>query len=171
MRGFKRNAIFVSLPTVLVLGLALLGCDGGGGGDGTGNAYLSYELMIRNSSNESVINLQKGEVATFVLTVSNDTSEEINITYDSSQWYDFLVLHDTDVVWQWSYGMAFITVIMEESILPNTSISFEEEWNQVDNNGISVDTGSYVLKAIYRGTDPDNWGIFKEISLEFSIEE
>ncbi len=130
---------------------------------------LVLEVLIRNSSNESVINLQKGEVATFILTVSNDTSEEINVTYSSSQKYDFLVLNDTDVVWKWSYDKVFTQAIVEESILPNTSISFEEEWNQVDNNGISVDTGSYVLKAIYKGTDPEHWGIFNEITFEFSI--
>ena len=132
---------------------------------------LVLEVLIRNSSNESVIKLQKGEVATFVLTVLNDTSEEINITYSSSQKYDFLVLNDTDEVWKWSYDKVFTQAIVEESILPNTSISFEEEWNQVDNYGISVDAGSYVLKAIYRGTAPEHWGIFNEITFEFSIEE
>lgn len=132
---------------------------------------LVLEVMIRDSSNESVTNLQKGEMATFVLTVSNDTSEEINITYSSGQKYDFLVLQDNEEVWKWSHDKAFTAAIEEESIFPNTSISFEEEWNQVDNNGISVDVGRYVLKAIFRGTAPESWGIFNEITLEFSLEE
>ncbi|MGH7909209.1 MAG: BsuPI-related putative proteinase inhibitor [Thermodesulfobacteriota bacterium] len=82
------------------------------------------------------------------LTVTNKSKETFHYSFRSSQVYDFVVKEDNKEIWRWSTDKVFAQVIIEFTLAPGKSESFEESWEQVDNEGKNVSAGKYQVIGI-----------------------
>ena len=82
------------------------------------------------------------------LTVTNKSKETFHYSFRSSQVYDFIVREDNKEIWRWLADMVFAQVITEFTLAPGKSESFEEIWEQIDNEGKNVSTGKYQVIGI-----------------------
>jgi hypothetical protein len=103
------------------------------------------------------------------LSASNGGGAPLAVTFTSGQRFDLIITRPRgDVVWQWSYGKAFIQVVQSVTLPPGNSLSFKIPWDQHDSQGRRVGPGSYEAVAVFMGTV----GPEREIRLpplEFSI--
>jgi len=96
-----------------------------------------------------------GEPVKMRLILRNEGSEPVRLRFRTGQRYDFIVRNlDGDVIWQWSHGKAFTQAIGEMEIPPGGERSFDEEWDQVDNDGKRVDAGEYEVEGIITSEAP-----------------
>ena len=82
------------------------------------------------------------------LTVTNTSKETVHYSFRSSQAYDFIVKEDNKEIWRQSTDKVFAQVIIEFTLAPGKSESFEEIWEQIDNEGKNVSTGKYQVIGI-----------------------
>lgn len=96
-----------------------------------------------------------GEEVTMHLKVENKGSQPISLTFLTGQHYDFVVTTpDHQIVWVWSHGKEFSQAVNTLSLSPGQEVEFEEEWRQTDNNGNSIQPGTYLVKGILRTQPP-----------------
>jgi len=95
------------------------------------------------------------------LTLRNEGSGPVVLTFPTSQRYDFAILargfHPPDMppdsipgdvlVWNWAFGRGFAEVISRITLRPDQEMVFEETWDGRDNQDRVVDSGSYILTA------------------------
>ncbi|KPK47723.1 MAG: hypothetical protein AMJ77_02175 [Dehalococcoidia bacterium SM23_28_2] len=68
--------------------------------------------------------------------------------YRTSQRYDLAVVDsEGQEVWRWSLERAFAQITAEESLDAGEMLSFDEKWNQLDNDGQQVPAGDYEIVA------------------------
>lgn len=82
----------------------------------------------------------------FRLTVTNDETEPIELTFRDSGLADFAVLEEGTEVWRWSDGRMFAQVIGHERLEPGESATFDAEWPDPS-------PGEYTAVAELRVTD------------------
>ena len=105
---------------------------------------LSAELMIDSLP----IGVPYGEPLPMTLSITNGSDSQIERTYNSGQRYDFVLLDGTGTeVWRWSHDMAFIEIILQETLDPGEKVTYREVWNQQTNGGEQVEPGIYELRA------------------------
>lgn len=125
------------LGAVVVAALLVGGCAGSGeqnepemnraGGEGL---VESMEVKVTDS------------LVRFVLHVTNSGDEPLDLTFPTSQRYDFAVRTPAgEEVWRWSEGMSFLQAITEETLPPGESWTVEGEWDPGDREGQYVATG------------------------------
>jgi hypothetical protein len=87
-----------------------------------------------------------GEPIPFTITVA--AAEPITLRYRTTQRYD-IVVTDTEgkEVWRWSKDKAFGEALGEISLVANQSITFNESWDQRDNDGQQVPAANYIVTA------------------------
>jgi hypothetical protein len=100
-------------------------------------AGLKLELKLNKPS------YKLKESITLTLTITNQSKESFKDSFRSSQEYDFIVKQDNKEVWRWSADKFFAQVITEFTLAPGKSKSFEEVWEQVDNEGKGILAGKY----------------------------
>jgi hypothetical protein len=73
------------------------------------------------------------------LTVRNDGSEPVSLTFSDSQRADFAVrpADGDDAVWRWGEGQLFAQMLGTEELAPGDSVTYDVEWPDPD-------PGSYV---------------------------
>ncbi|HLE24120.1 MAG TPA: BsuPI-related putative proteinase inhibitor [Thermodesulfobacteriota bacterium] len=103
------------------------------------------------------------EPTIMILTVTNKSKETCRYSFRSSQVYDFVVKEDNKEIWRWSADEVFAQVITELTLAPGKSESFEEIWEQVDNEGKNVRAGKYQVIGIL-ATQPER--ISHPVSIE-----
>lgn len=96
-----------------------------------------------------------GEPVRFTLTAMNTSGSPVTVLWASGQRYDFLVRSaDGAEVWRWSRDKVFILILQELTLSPGESLTFQEVWDQRDNNGQPVVTGTYVVVGVFTSTPP-----------------
>jgi len=89
---------------------------------------------------------QPGETIRLTITVA--AAEPITLRYRTTQRYD-IVVTDTEgkEVWRWSKDKAFGEAVGEASLEANQSLTFDESWDQRDNDGQQVPAANYTVTA------------------------
>lgn len=98
---------------------------------------LKIELKLNKTS------YKLKEPITMSLTVANKSKETFRDSFRSAQSYDFVVKQDNKEIWRWSADRFFAQVITEFTLVSGKSKSFEEIWEQVNNEGKGVPAGKY----------------------------
>jgi len=82
------------------------------------------------------------------LTITVAAAEPITLRYRTTQRYD-IVVTDTEgkEVWRWSKDKAFGEVVEEVSLEAKQSLTFDESWDQRDNDGQQVPAANYTVTA------------------------
>ena len=83
-----------------------------------------------------------------LLTITVAASEPITLYYRTTQRYD-IVISDAEgkEMWRWSRDKAFGEVLEQVSLQASETRSFDESWDQRDNDGQPVPTGNYTVTA------------------------
>jgi len=83
------------------------------------------------------------------LAITIAASEPITLYYRTTQRFD-IVVTDTEgkEVWRWSKDKAFGEVLEQVSLEKNQTLSFNESWDQRDNDGQPAPPGDYTITAI-----------------------
>jgi 5'-nucleotidase/UDP-sugar diphosphatase len=109
--------------------------DGQEIGSSTGTANgLSYSFSL----------LKKGRGYEFVLTVTNESSSPVSLTYPTGRRFDFYVYEGSDVRWNYNHNRFFTQAIKTQSVAPGEVLEFRGDWN-------GATTGQSMLpKQVYR---------------------
>jgi hypothetical protein len=93
----------------------------------------------RNNSDDAV---------RFVMTVENTGNTAITVPFNSGQKYDFEVLQEGKLLWNWAHDRMFTQALTSTSIAAGESLTYNTRWNLRDNNGRMVQPGRYMVRAI-----------------------
>ena len=87
-----------------------------------------------------------GEEIRFTIFVA--ASEPITLYYRTTQRYEIVITNsEGGEVWRWSKDKAFGEVLEEVSLEGNEVLTFNESWDQMDNDGQPVPAGDYRVTA------------------------
>jgi len=82
------------------------------------------------------------------LTILVAASEPVTLYYRTAQRYDIVVTDSEDKeVWRWSKDKSFSQELEQVSLQANEWLTFEELWDQRDNDGQPVPLGNYSVTA------------------------
>lgn len=170
MQEMNRAKQGILLLLALAIAFTLTGCGGldifisrndGSSGDRNGGypgpsdreaiKVLGGIKLVLQTAKESYL---VGEPVPLKFEITNTGSEAAQLTFPSGERFDFLVKHDGQEIWRWSYGKQFIQVLTQLTLEPGQSITYEIEWPQVDNAGNSVPSGAYEAIALLTATEP-----------------
>lgn len=84
-----------------------------------GILYLFYTNKREYSSGETVV---------MTLVKANSLEQEVRFTYPNTQYYDFLIRRDEEVVWRWAEGKFFLQVIQQKVLGPGDMLTVQEMW-------------------------------------------
>ena len=89
---------------------------------------------------------EQGEQVRFTILVA--AGEPITLYYRTTQRYD-IVIADSEgkEVWRWSKDKAFGEVLEEVALEENEILTFDETWDQRDNEGQPLPAGNYTVTA------------------------
>ena len=82
------------------------------------------------------------------LHVTNTSSAPLELGFSSGQRYDFQVARVSDegtvgeTLWTWSADRSFMQAVGTETLAPNASLSYTEEWRANGERGEFVGTGT-----------------------------
>lgn len=78
----------------------------------------------------------------FVFHVTNSGDTPVELTFPSSQRYDFIVETPSgEEVWRWSEGMGFLQALSQDTLPPGESWDMEAVWDPGERMGEYVATG------------------------------
>lgn len=89
----------------------------------------------------------RGVPVNMKFTKTNTCRRAQNMTYFSSQRYEFEIRQDSRLLWRWSDGRAFGRSTQRVQIRPEETLTFTEQWPQVDSTGRQVEPGRYRVVA------------------------
>lgn len=75
--------------------------------------------------------LRDGDVQ-FTLTVKNDDSDPLSLSFRDGQRVEFLAQRDGETVWQWSEGQMFMQMLGSETLDPGETVTYEGVWENPD---------------------------------------
>jgi hypothetical protein len=114
----------------LAVALGLCACAGPGdeataAGAVTDGVASSMEVQVASSS------------VRLVLHATNTGAEPLELTFPSSQRYDFIVRTESgDEVWRYSDGMGFLQALTEDTLPAGASWAMEATWDPGDRSGV-----------------------------------
>lgn len=126
------------LEGMLVAALAVGGCAGSGDqamveGGTVAERDLVGSLEVKVSPSSAV---------RLVLHVTNTGDAPLELTFTSSQRYDFIVETTAgEEVWRWSDDMAFMQALSQDTLPPGGSWDMDAVWDPGDRSGEYVATG------------------------------
>jgi hypothetical protein len=114
------------------------------GNDNSGLRPIETTLTLTDGNGDESSVFSKGDHITFIIQMRNRTAELQILRFSSGQHYDIEV-HDFEdiLVWNWAHDKAFIQSQTELVFTPNEVKTFEETWDQVNNDGVLTSPGTY----------------------------
>ncbi len=104
------------------------------------------ELSIRDASDNQSLVFGQGDEVRFVITMRNPTDEALGFTCLDTQVYDIQVYSSDNVlVWNWAHEVGFLQVVTGFGLEPGDERTYEETWDQTDNQGLPVAPGTYTV--------------------------
>jgi hypothetical protein len=80
--------------------------------------------------------------------LKNISGKNLKITHGSGRRYDIWVYNEqNEEVYRWSLNKAFTLALIERELKKSGEITFNEEWNLLDNEGKPVPAGKYTLEV------------------------
>ncbi|PYZ99128.1 hypothetical protein CR205_02105 [Alteribacter lacisalsi] len=71
---------------------------------------------------------EDGDTLRTIMTIENETDEEIRLDFASSQEYDVVIEEDGSTVYQYSEGQMFTQALVSETIEPGGEYVIEDVW-------------------------------------------
>ena len=137
--------------SALLLLAVLVAACGGDSDSGTG------EAGVRVSFDEP---LRVGPV-TWSVVVTNDTDDDLELTFATGQRADVSLVRGDEVVYQWSRGQLFTQVVGSLRIPAGGRRTFT-----LDEPGIDVDPGVYTLTAVVSASNRTDLRHTREVTVE-----
>ncbi len=104
------------------------------------------ELAITPGDDNQSLVYSPGSEIGFLLTMQNPADEALVLACSDAQVYDIEVFNSDNVlVWNWAHGQSLESTGAGLSIDPGESITYEEAWDQRDNDGDQVPAGTYAV--------------------------
>jgi hypothetical protein len=136
--------------TALFLVAALVAACGGSSSERDGLATrVAFEEPLR-----------VGEV-TWKVVVTNDTSEDVRLTFPTGQRADVSLRRGDEVVYEWSRGVMFTQSVGHVRIPAGGRRTFT-----LDEPGLDVDAGSYTLTAIVTASNRRDLRDTREVTVK-----
>lgn len=85
------------------------------------------------------------------LEVHNPSNSPVRVFFPSSQRFDFSVRKQSHVVWRWSHGKAFLTVVQSVDIQPGSKLEYSATWNQQSIDGTAIGIGVFEAEVVFLG--------------------
>jgi len=124
----------------LVVAVAVSGCGRGNGK--ASNQPLEYWL-------ETPARVRVGEIAPLRLRVKNNTKKLIELSLGGRPAHNFSAANSKGaLVWEWLHNQIVQDILEIRMLAPGEELIFKAEWNQRDNDGNAVATGTYFLRGI-----------------------
>jgi hypothetical protein len=82
------------------------------------------------------------------LTVRNRTDRALVVPMGGQQ-FDFEVLRDGELVWNWAHDRAFIQILQQRPIRAGEELEFTARWDLTTNQGRRVRPGEYTVRGIF----------------------
>ncbi|MDQ0162410.1 BsuPI-related putative proteinase inhibitor [Bacillus alveayuensis] len=87
----------------------------------------------------------------FVLMVKNETEQEVEFEFPSSQKYEIVVTNDKEEeLYRYSIGKMFTQALQYETVPPFHYLEFSERWNYMK-DGERIPPGTYTVSVTWRG--------------------
>ncbi|MDD4168769.1 MAG: BsuPI-related putative proteinase inhibitor [Desulfotomaculaceae bacterium] len=102
-------------------------------------------LLYTLSTDKSVY--RQGEDVRVTLTKTNVSGRNINLSYRTTQRFDFVARRRAGEVWRWSRGRSFAQVSSNIRLNPGSRQTFRAVWDQGDNRGEQVTPGNYTIEG------------------------
>ncbi|OPX83875.1 MAG: N-acetylmuramoyl-L-alanine amidase XlyA precursor [Pelotomaculum sp. PtaB.Bin104] len=127
-------------------------------------------LLYTLSTNKSVY--RQGEDVIITLVKTNVSGRNIDLTYRTTQRYDFVVRRRANQaeVWRWSRGRSFAQAISTITLRPGRRQTFRVAWDQSNNRGEPVPLGNYTIEGFNVARELRNEGISINIRISRSVE-
>ncbi len=106
---------------------------------------LGVQLELR--LNEHIYRI--GEPVEMTLALNNPGGAVARFEFPTGQMYDFIVLRDGQLIWQWSSGKAFTQAFTTLTLRPGEAKVFAERWNQRNAHGQQVPSGRYDMAVVF----------------------
>jgi len=92
---------------------------------------------------------QGEELAKIRMTLRNISGRDLKLTSSSGQRYEIVVTDEQgNNVYQWSMHFSFISMIIDWELAADESVTYEEEWSYVNDEGDRLAPGTYVVRAV-----------------------
>lgn len=119
-------------------------------------AAISQASPVRIELEVSSGTVNIGQPVTMKLRVCNDSANEVEVRFNTSQRYDFEVTDPLtrNVVWRWSADKAFAQVTGVERFAPGCRVIGQETWNGVNQQGQLLSPGRYEIVGILTSNPP-----------------
>jgi len=88
-----------------------------------------------------------GESVPLKLTLANGGGQPVIVPFRSGQKFDFELLRDGKLIWNWANGRMFTQALAPMRLKPGESTSFTTQWDQRSNAGAPVPAGAYTVRA------------------------
>jgi len=102
-------------------------------------ATLQTELTTNKAS------YALGEPVAITLSVTNRGDLPAQLEFANAQKFELTVTRKGREVWRWSAGRMLAQVLATITLGPGDTLTFQEEWNQLDNDGDRVPPGDYTV--------------------------
>lgn len=84
----------------------------------------------------------------FTFTITNTSNRAVTVPFRSGQRYDFEVLQEEKVLWNWARERSFTQALTNLRLGPGEEAVFNGRWDFRDNDGQRVAPGRYMVRAI-----------------------
>lgn len=115
---------------------------------------VSIKTIILNNDNLVVTaitdksNYLVGEPVVVTVWIKNIGDEDITIVFPSAQLADFNVYNEGEIIYKWSSGKVFASVLTPVTIPCGVTVKLlEDEWEQIDSEGNQVPVGNYDIRG------------------------
>ena len=124
-------------------------------GSGTGSSGGSADAQVTFTPDP----LRPGAV-TFTVTVTNDTTKALDLTFPTGQRADVTLSKDGSVVYQWSRGMMFTQMVGHERVSAGGNQAFTLQADNFD-----APAGTYSLHAVVTSSNHMDLGVTREVTV------
>ena len=97
---------------------------------------------------------RSGETVPITFKVENIGTGSVFVTFGEPE-ADAQVKQGDALIWQWSFGKQFPSILNALPIAPGQSKTYSLDWNQKDNEGSQVSPGSYTVNAWFNADSVD----------------
>jgi len=140
--GYFQACEVLLMKKLWVIGLALILVACGLGNPQTGSdESIMFSVDARENS----------EYVEFVLTIQNQSDQQVELVFPSSQKYEIVVSNsEGEEVYRYSNGRMFAQAVQQETLAPSNYMVFTERWNYMY-DGERVPKGQYTVAATLKG--------------------
>jgi hypothetical protein len=99
--------------------------------------------------------VRAGEPLLLRMAYKNPSARPVQLTLGGRPAYDFIVTTPEGVeVWRWTHGAIILEILEVKTVMPKGELRFTAEWNQVDNKGVPVPPGIYLVRGRLHSEPP-----------------